>query len=282
MNGFICIYKPKGISSAHLLNKVKKILDCKCGHMGTLDPLASGVLPIGIGQATRLFDYLLDKEKTYVAVFTFGFSTDSLDMEGKRVNEGGRIPDENEVRAVLHELVGRINQIPPVFSAKCVNGKKSYKLARKGIMPNLLPKEIYIRSIELTSHSGADFTFRITCGGGTYIRAICRDMAQKLDTYATMTALERVRSGIFNIEESVTVEELAKADDKSEFIIPSENAVSFEKLRLSHISATRLLNGLYDEFDVADGLYRVYDEGDFIGVGIIESKKLKMKAYVRG
>ena len=149
MNGFLNIYKPRGMSSAHCLNKIKKKIDYKCGHMGTLDPLACGILPVGIGQATRLFDHLLDKRKTYIAEFTFGYETDTLDLEGELLSKSDKIPTLDEINAVLPNLCGKIMQIPPIFSAKCVDGKKSYKLARKGIAVDLPPKEVEIFYIKI-------------------------------------------------------------------------------------------------------------------------------------
>lgn len=167
MNGFLNIYKPRGMSSAHCLNKIKKKIDYKCGHMGTLDPLACGILPVGVGQATRLFDHLLDKTKTYVAQFTFGYETDTLDLEGEVLQNSENIPTQAEIEAVLPTLRGKVMQIPPVFSAKCVDGKKSYQLARKGIAVDLPPKQVEIYSIKLIKNQSPTFWFEISCGGGT-------------------------------------------------------------------------------------------------------------------
>lgn len=150
MTGFINFYKPSGMSSAISLVKIKKLLgkSVKCGHMGTLDPLASGVLPVAIGKATRLFDYLLDKVKVYEAEFTFGYETDTLDLGGKIINEGGRVPEISEVRAAAERRDReKLQQIPPAYSAKNVNGKRSYELARKGIAVELKPKTVEILSI---------------------------------------------------------------------------------------------------------------------------------------
>ena len=149
MNGFLNIYKPSGMSSAHCLNKIKKKIDYKCGHMGTLDPLACGILPIGVGQASRLFDHLLDKTKVYIAEFTFGYETDTLDLEGTVLKTSEKIPSKSEIIDLLPNLCGKVMQIPPVFSAKCVDGKKSYQLARKGVSVDLPPKEVEIFSIKL-------------------------------------------------------------------------------------------------------------------------------------
>lgn len=280
MNGFLNIYKPKGVSSAKCLSRVKKIINCKCGHMGTLDPLACGVLPVAIGQATRLFDIMTEKQKKYIAEFTFGYETDTLDMEGKTVFSGGRIPTESEIIDLLPGFLGEIDQIPPAFSAKCIDGKKSYKLARAGVMPELKPKRIEIYDIKLIGCNPPSFTFEITCGGGTYIRSIARDIGRAVGSYATMTALERVQSGFFTKDRSVTVEELIE-NGFEKYIIGSDEVLHFEKVELEESKAIRLLNGLYDDFDLADGRYRVYVKGEFWGVGNCENKKLVIRPYVR-
>lgn len=280
MNGFLNIYKPRGVTSARCLAKVKRIVKCKCGHMGTLDPLACGVLPIALGQATRLFDIMTEKQKKYIAEFTFGTETDTLDLEGKPVFTGGRIPTKDEIIDLLPHFIGEIDQVPPAFSAKCVDGKKSYKLARSGVQVELKPKRIEIYDIKLLGGNSPVFTFEITCGGGTYIRAIARDLGRALGTYGTMTALERVQSGFFTKERSVTVEELIE-NGYEKYLIGSDEVLHFEKVELEESKAIRLLNGLYDDFDLPDGRYRVYVKGVFWGVGNCENKKIVIRPYVR-
>ena len=282
MNGFLNVYKPRGMSSAHCLNKIKKKIDYKCGHMGTLDPLACGILPVGIGQATRLFDHLLDKKKIYIAEFTFGYETDTLDLEGATLFEGGKIPTEDEIVAILPSLCGKVMQVPPIFSAKCVDGKKSYQLARKGISVDLPPKEVEIFSIKLVENSSPAFKFEICCGGGTYIRSICRDIAHGLGTYATMTALERTASGFFTKENCVHLDDFLACENPISLLIPSDEPLNYEKLTLNAEQATRLLNGVRDEYDLPQKKYAVYCENEFWGVGIIEDKKLYIRPYVRG
>ncbi|MDY4187425.1 MAG: tRNA pseudouridine(55) synthase TruB [Candidatus Borkfalkiaceae bacterium] len=294
MNGFINVYKPKKMSSAFCLNKIKRKFGFKCGHMGTLDPLACGILPVGIGQATRLFDCLLDKKKVYVAEFTFGTETDTLDLEGKPVFTGGKIPSKAEIIDLLPHFCGNIQQVPPAFSAKCVDGKKSYKLARKGIAVELNPKEVTVYSIEVLSdddggekNNNGIFRFKIECGGGTYIRSLARDIGRAAGSYATMTGLERVACGYFTKENSVTLQQIENAKDISELLIKSDEVLDFPKLYLDKAKATRLLNGLRDEYAENDGDYLVYaetenGENEFWGVGHISQKILIIKPYVRG
>ena len=282
MNGFLNIYKPRGMSSAHCLNKIKKKIDYKCGHMGTLDPLACGILPIGVGQASRLFDHLLDKTKVYIAEFTFGYETDTLDLEGTVLKTSEKIPSKSEIIDLLPNLCGKVMQIPPVFSAKCVDGKKSYQLARKGVSVDLPPKEVEIFSIKLIEDNSPSFKFEIACGGGTYIRSICRDIAYGLGTVATMTALERTASGYFTKDNCVHLDDFLASSDPVSMLIPSYEPLNYPKLVLDKEKATRLLNGLRDEFDLPHNKYAVFCEEEFWGVGIIEDKKLYVKPYVRG
>ena len=282
MTGFIDFYKPSGMSSAISLVKIKKLLgkNVRCGHMGTLDPLASGVLPVAVGKATRLFDYMLDKTKVYEAEFTFGFETDTLDLDGKIVNEGGRVPTLDEVIAAAEKQVGKIAQIPPAFSAKNVDGKRSYDLARKGVAVELKPKTVEILSIAV---SGGDklgaFNFKIECKGGTYIRSICRDIAKSLNTFATMTKLVRTKSGIFDINSAICVDDLT-AENLSDYLIPPENVLDFERALLTDKEYTDLLNGKKIDFERENGLYTCFYGEKAVGVLLAEDKTAKMKTYI--
>ncbi len=282
MNGFLNLYKPAGMSSAYLLNGLKRILKGETvGHMGTLDPLASGVLPVAIGKSTRLFDYLLDKKKEYEATVTFGFETDTLDLEGKTVFTSDIIPTEEDVKAAASTLIGEIMQVPPIFSAKCVNGKRSYKLARKGVAVDLPPKKVTVYSIEVLSRNENSYNIKIVCGGGTYIRAIARDLGRLCGSRATMTALCRTASGIFKAETAVTLEQLKAADDISALLLKPQDAIDYPEIKLDELSAKRLFNGLIDEFNYSDGIYKVFAPDGFYGVGEMKSGKLKVKAYIR-
>ena len=283
MNGFLNLYKPKGVSSAFVLNQIKRSVRGETvGHMGTLDPLASGVLPVAIGKSARLFDFLLDKSKTYVADFAFGYETDTLDLEGKVIRTSPVIPTEEEIARVLPSLCGDVDQIPPLFSAKCVNGKRGYELARKGKEFTLPPKRVRIEKIELLGRTEENkYRFLIVCGGGTYIRSIARDIGEALGSCATMTDLVRRSSGIFDMDSSVTAERFANAEDKKSLLIPPDEVVSFPKLELTKREAESLFNGLYDRFSFPDGIYRVYEPNGFYGVGILTDGKLKVKAYIR-
>lgn len=283
MNGFLNLYKPKGVSSARVLNAVKRSLKGETvGHMGTLDPLADGVLPVAIGKSTRLFDYLLDKDKEYVATVAFGFSTDSYDLEGEITQRSDVLPSDAELEAACKKLTGDIMQIPPIYSAKCVNGKRSYELARKGVAVELPPKKITVKSIRvLDKISESEYKIKIVCGGGTYIRAIARDLGLLCGTVATMTSLTRTASGIFRIENSVTAEEFTSAAYKSALLVPPDEVIDYPIIRLDERQAERLYNGLYDVYDYPDGIYKVYSPTAFYGVGEVKNGKIKVKAYLR-
>ncbi len=282
MKGFINVIKPEGMSSAYAVGAVKKKFNCPCGHMGTLDPMASGVLPVGLGKTSRLFDYLLDKSKTYVAVFRFGLSTDTLDITGEVTNTTSVIPTEEVVVQNLAQFVGEIEQIPPKYSAKCIDGKRGYQLARKGVEFTLNSKKVTVTAFNLIEKlSDTDYKFEIKCKGGTYIRSLARDLGAACGSLAVMTSLARTESGVFNMENGVTVEELKASSDPEKYIIPSDNAVNFEKVVLTDKQATRILNGLFDKYPLSDGTYRVYNQTEFWGIGVVSEGILKIKAYVR-
>lgn len=272
------------MTSAYALNKIKKILGkkIKCGHMGTLDPMASGVLPVGIGKATRLFNYLLDKDKEYLAEFTFGYETDTLDADGKITRNGGKIPSLDEVKAAALKLVGKIDQIPPAFSAKKIDGARSYTLARQGVEVELKPKTVEITDIDVEStDDAAVFKFIIKCKGGTYVRSICRDVASLMGTYATMTKLIRKKSGLFSIENSINADDVNTLDDLLIKLIKPEDTLSFEKLELTDLQYEDLINGRRCSIKKADGLYGVFNKNEFIGVCLLENENLKIKAYIK-
>ncbi len=282
MKGFINVIKPKGMSSAYAVGGVKKKFNCPCGHMGTLDPMAQGVLPVGVGKASRLFQYLLDKQKTYVARFIFGKTTDTLDITGNVTDTTSVIPDLKAIDSVLKKFIGEIDQIPPKYSAKCIDGKRGYQLARKGVEFELEPKKVTILDIRCLAQTAEnEFEFEIDCKGGTYIRSLARDIALECGSLGVMSSLDRTRAGIFDYTNGVTVEELMDSNDVEKFIIPADRAVSFPKIVLTEKQATRILNGLFDDLGLADGLYRVYNEQEFWGVGTATNGILRINAYVR-
>lgn len=282
MKGFINIYKPAGISSAAVVSTVKKKFHVPCGHMGTLDPMAEGILPVGLYKTTRLFPYLLNKDKRYVARFKFGVTTDTLDVTGEVTERTGVIPDERTIISVLPRFIGEIEQIPPKYSAKCVDGKRGYQLARQGVSFELAPKTVTVNDIKLTRKTADDeYEFVIACKGGTYIRSLARDIGVASGTVAVMSALARVKSGAFDESNSVTLDDFRNSDTPEAFIIPPDSVVDFEKLTLTQAQATKILNGVFENYGLKDGIYRVYNEREFWGIGETKEGILKIKAYVR-
>lgn len=283
MNGFINFFKPSDMSSAYALNLIKKRFKGeKLGHMGTLDPLASGVLPVAFGKSTRLFDYLLDKVKVYRAVFTFGYETDTLDRGGKVVNENGVIPKKEEILSKLGSLVGEVMQMPPKYSAKNVGGKRGYELARQGIDFELKPKKVVILKIELTKQiSDTAYEFLIECKGGTYIRSICRDLAYSLSTFATMTSLEREKSGYFTKENAFSLEDIVNNFDEEKMLILPSKVVDLPILMLSDIEEGHLINGRKFLINSQNGKFKVFGQSGFIGIGEVIDNKLNLTAYLK-
>ena len=269
--GFINVDKPSGIVSSTLVNKIKWLSGVPCGHMGTLDPLASGVLPVGVGNATRLFDYFLEKDKEYIADFTFGVDSDTLDSTGNLV-QGGHVPNEMEISSVLPTLCGDIMQIPPKYSAKNVNGRRGYDLARAGIEFELAPKKVRIDSVELLGkkeETADTYLFKIRCGGGTYIRSIARDMAAVLGTKAVMSGLRRTQSGIFTLQNAIPFDVLEKdpsIEELEQYLIPTDSVLPFENLPLTDQAVGRILQGQRVKTDMVGGIYKMYTADGFYGL----------------
>lgn len=282
MKGFINLLKPEGMSSAYAVGAVKHKFKVPCGHMGTLDPMASGVLPVGIGKTSRLFPFLLDKGKTYRAIIKFGLTTDTLDTTGKTLQTVSVIPELDEVKNAVKNFIGEIDQIPPNYSAKCVNGKRGYQLSRKGVEFELPPKKVHVYRIDVLERVSSDeYKLEIECGGGTYIRSLCRDIGATCNTLAVMSGLVRTASGKFTIENAVSVEEFKNSDNPEKYIIPSDYAVDFSKLVLSKERAQKILDGVFENYGYADGVYRVYNQDDFWGIGQVKDGVLKITSYVR-
>lgn len=217
MNGVVCINKRRGMTSSDVVVKVRNALSKatgekqKAGHFGTLDPDGMGVLVIGIGNSARLFDYTLNKQKTYRACFVFGSETDTLDASGEVVATSDVIPSVSQVKDVLSQMQGKQMQMPPKYSALSVGGVKAYKLARSGKDVELSPREIEIFEIKMNedflSENSNEFEFTIRCSSGTYVRSIARDMAKKLGTLGYMKYIIREQSGTVNISDCITLEE---------------------------------------------------------------------------
>ena len=273
-SGIILINKPVGVSSNKSANIIKHTLGAKkCGHLGTLDLEGEGLLPITINGATRLFDFFLNKDKTYETVFKFGVLTDTLDASGQVLSEKECDITLQDVENVAKTMLGKQAQMPPQYSAKKVGGKVAYKEARKGETISLSPKEIEIYDIKVVEKLDKNlFKLKISCSSGTYIRSIARDMGEKLSTYGIMQSILRTKCGVFDIKDSVTLEDFENGKFQ---ILSCDSVFDFEKLTLSKSAEEKILNGVILDIDKTDGQYRIYGT-KFLGVGEIKDKKLKL------
>ena len=250
MNGFINLNKPTGRTSSDLVVFVRKRLEkgTAVGHGGTLDPEASGVLPVCVGSATRLFDYIIDKQKIYVARILLGVETDTQDATGQVVAERPVAAGEAELRAVLPRFTGEIEQVPPMYSAIKRDGRRLYQLARKGQTVEVAPRKCRVDAIEFLGAAGENaYDLRITCGKGVYIRTLCHDIGQALGCGAHMQALERVAAGIFTIGDALTLEQidrLAREGRLEEALIPLDAPLEhLPAVRVGERSRHAVLNG---------------------------------------
>ena len=286
MNGILIINKEKGCTSHDIVYKIKKIFNEKVGHTGTLDPLAEGVLPILIGKGTLCSKYLINHDKKYIVNLALGQRTETADLEGKIIEEKN-IPDKSltqgEVEKVLKSFIGKQQQMPPIYSAIKVNGKKLYEYARKGQNVEIKPREIEIYDIKLMNIDAQkkQIQFEVFCGKGTYIRSLCEDIAEKLETVGYMENLKRIQVGDFKIEESSKIQELEenKEDIKyleSKIISVEEIFKNKEKIKIDDKKMQLFLNGVKITQNQENDIYRIYDKNEkFIGIGIIQDKLLK-------
>ena len=276
ISAFVNLNKEKGMTSAKAVAKVKRILSdkglptLKTGHMGTLDPDGEGVLPVAVGRATRLFDYVTG-DKIYYTEFVFGKTTDTLDASGNFSDVTGPVPDYDALRSVIPSLTGKISQIPPKYSAKSVNGRRAYDLARAGEEFELKPKQIEIYSIDYLGRADEAFAFRVSCSGGTYIRSLCRDMAEKAGTVGYMLLIRREKCGVFEYKDAVTLDTLRAADDIGKYLIPIESALSYlpvYELNGNPEGARLILNGVPLRLSgMPDSLFRLNIDGNLFGLG---------------
>ena len=276
MNGFLNLLKPPGMSSGTAVAIIKRLTGEKVGHAGTLDPEASGVLPIMVGRATRLLDLFCDKSKSYVAEISFSGATDTQDAQGVILEKGERTPEREEILSVLPAFTGVILQRPPAYSAVKRGGVPLYALARKGELVVTDARETEIRSLELGERTGkTGYMLSVDCGGGTYIRTLCHDLGQALHAPAHMRFLLRTRAGSFSIENAVTLEEAVKAAEEGKLesmLLPLDYPVQGypafsvpERYRKMARNGSKLPSSLME--NLANGeRCRVYDGNVFLGI----------------
>ena len=283
MDGIIIINKPKNCTSHDVVYKVKKLFNEKVGHTGTLDPMATGVLPLLIGKGTLCSKYLINHDKIYEVQLKLGIKTDTADSEGKII-ETKKVPKEiferENLEKILKTFIGKQKQIPPMFSAIKVNGKKLYEYARKGQNVEIEPRNIEIYNIELLKYDSCENTidFKVSCSKGTYIRSLCEDIAKKTNNIGYMSKLNRTQVGNFNISKAISIEELEnKSIEEIEKSIIKIEEIFKEKenINLENKKLELFLNGVKLTSNKEDGVYKIYNNNNFIGTGTIENKLLK-------
>lgn len=287
MDGIIIINKTKGCTSHDIVYKIKKMLNEKVGHTGTLDPMAEGVLPILVGKGTLASKYLINHDKKYIVELQLGTKTDTADGEGRIVKQqpvNKEILTTKNIEKILQSFVGKQEQIPPIYSAIKINGKKLYEYARKGQEIELKPRKIEIYNIKLINYSVEEkqIKFEVFCGKGTYIRSLCEDMAIKFGTVGYMKSLKRIQVGDFKIEDSITIDELNNIIQKNE-LDKTKTIITLEKLfekipsiRLDNRKLELFLNGVMLTQKQNEGVYKIYNQKDeFIGTGTIKDNLLK-------
>ncbi len=280
MNGIVIINKSKGYTSHDIVAKVKKITGEKVGHTGTLDPLATGVLPLLIGKGTLCSKYLMNHDKTYTVLLKLGIQKSTGDEEGEIIQEEAveeEILKEKKVKTALESFLGEQQQIPPIYSAIKVKGKKLYEYARKGQEVEIKPRNIMIYNIHLLkiNKEEKEILFEVSCSKGTYIRSLCEDIAKKMGTIGYMKELQRTKVGIFTIEQSISVEILDEKTIAEKMISIEELFKNLKSIQLSEKKLQLFLNGVKLSFNLEDGIYKIYSDKLFIGIGIVKDKFLK-------
>lgn len=286
MNGVINIYKEEGLTSFDVCKEIRKISgEKKIGHTGTLDPKATGVLPICLGKATKIIDYIMNDNKSYFTEFKLGINTDTYDLEGKVIEEFdiSTITEEDVEKAVL-SFCKEYMQVPPMYSALKKNGVRLYDLARQGIEVEREGRRVVIYNIENIKINLPYVSMDVTCSKGTYIRSLCFDIGQKLNVGATVTKLERTRTSSFYKENSIKLSELTKENIHNYLITIEEALKKYDSIKINKGFSKLLVNGVkvcdkrVINCNVKENiLYRIYDENNiFLGLGMKDEKGLKM------
>ncbi len=280
MNGIIIINKSKGWTSHDIVAKVKKITGEKVGHTGTLDPLATGVLPLLIGKGTLCSKYLINHDKTYIVRLKLGIRKSTGDEEGEVLEQelvDQQLLDKKKIEIVLEQFIGEQEQIPPIYSAIKVKGKKLYEYARKQQEVQIPSRKITIYDIKLLKidKENYEIQFEVRCSKGTYIRSICEDIAKKIGTIGYMKELQRTQVGNFKIEQAISIENLNKETVKKRIITVEELFKNLENVQLGKKKLQLFLNGVKLNFDLEDDIYKIYSEEKFIGIGTVKNKLLK-------
>ena len=279
MDGFLLLDKEKGISSNQLVQKVKKSLSLKkVGHLGTLDPMATGLMILAINRATKFSSYFLESDKSYDASIQLGSSTDTDDAMGNIISSSDIIPNEKDINKSLASFIGQSMQTAPFFSALKHKGKPLYKYAREGEFISKPPREINIFSIENIICEHNKCSFIVHCSKGTYIRSIARDLGDKLNSGGHLSALRRLSQGTFNIKNAMTIENI----ELNKLITIEEAFSELSEIQLDSNQTKFFMNGLkIEEINLEDDTYKIYDSSKkFLGLGMVSNSVLALKRLV--
>lgn len=277
MFGFLNIYKPKGMTSHDVVAILRRITKVKqIGHTGTLDPFAEGVLPIAIGKATRLIEYLND-DKAYIGTIKLGKSTTTYDSEGEVTNSSDKEVSIDEINSILNQYKGRITQYPPIYSAIKINGKKLYEYARKGETVEVQPREVSIYKLDILNYNSEtkELEIYVECSKGTYIRSLANDIGETLGAYGYLSALKRVKAGDFEIKASVKLEDLQSIDDVVHSLQNPIYYINCPKYVINQLELSIVLNGNPIQTNISDGRTLITDGENIIAIGLVENNILK-------
>lgn len=279
--GFLNIYKPKGMTSFDVVARLRRVTKIKqIGHTGTLDPFAVGVLPICIGKSTRLIEYL-DDDKEYLATVQFGKDTDTYDLDGTVTKTYDKKITQEDLISILDDFRGEIEQLPPIYSAIKVNGKKLYEYARNGEDVEIKPRKVFISKLELEffDYEKQEAKILVDCSKGTYIRSIAYDIGQKLDCGGYLTALERTKAGLFNKEYSIPLENFSEISDVMTNLINPLDVLSLPKVILNDVEKNRVNHGMaiYNKgLNNSDVVILVYG-GRIHAIGMVKENQILVK-----
>ena len=281
ISGLLLIDKPGGLTSFAVVRRVRKVFQVKkVGHLGTLDPFATGLLPLALGEATKLTQFLLDEPKTYLATLKLGVETDTQDLTGQVTAESDSLPTLEEVRRIADSFVGEIDQVPPMYSAVHHQGERLYKLARRGEAVAAAPRRVVIHRLEIKDMALHQVTLRVECSKGTYIRTLAHDLGRALGCGAHLVGLTRLAVGPFHLEEALPLEEIEKTADPEQLhrrLIPLARCLpGLKAVRVDGFHARRLAQGQtvpWPEQDPAEGeKVRVVAEGDLVAVATVRGQ----------
>lgn len=281
LNGIILVDKPSDWTSHDVVGKLRGILhERRIGHSGTLDPMATGLLVVFVGRATRAVEFAEADSKEYIAGLRLGISTDTQDITGNTLKSSNSLPSKAKLEQALSAFKGEISQIPPMYSAIKVGGRKLYELARRGESVERKPRRVTIDKLDIIGENESDYVLDVVCSKGTYIRTLCNDIGDTLGCGGCMSSLRRVKAGAFSIEKAHTIDEIQAAADNGgldEIIIPVDRLFSaYPELTVRDTAEKKLRNGNVIKLAAPNGTYRVYTEtGGFLLLGEASDNKLK-------